>query len=1151
MGTAVNPEPERAAQTRLVLRIWELHGESAYRTAYGILGNESDSQDATQNVFLYLLRKPSSLRKVSSTEAWLHRAASNAAVAVLRSRARQRRSDGAAARRSLQTMHKVEGQGETREATARLRRFVADLPEKLRLAIVLHYFQGFSCKEMAEALLCSVSTATTRLERARGKLRDRLARAGFTAAIPLDLALSGMTASMPPRVAEGVTSRLRSPHGSSSPAWSPPSLISLPLAAGGGVALVAVACAAWAFWIGPLEQAASSRQMAQSPQPERSVANTEELPRSVEGGREARAGQTDEAESLGPLEGTDGAEMALQIPEQELTGVVVDAYDQPVGGAKVGTLLRRPGDVESFAHFHEREAGPGTRSATDGTFAIRLEPFQVVDLHVEARGHAQTYVGRVNAGEEVRVVLDTPGTLEVTVVDSEERPLEGVSLGLWLNGPEDRLGEVDRRKGRTGAEGHHVWSDLGSGTGWIWAYDSDRGGTVAQFAISTGKVEMLKLILAGEARVHGTVTDAESGEPLQGARVGPLWLEEEGTMTDARGRYEIGALGLGRFSNPWLKASAVGYAKKVGTIPEGGELHFLLERGIRVTGRVVDEKGSPLSGVLAQACGVGWDSLNPEMANNGALSGQDGRFFLSGLNRSRDVHKLRLSKREYGGLVVPIDHSHAVEGCVDLGDLILPSGWRIEGLAVTQRGEPIPRALVSLARQQQGEEKEGMLLAFNPFGNHQERRRTDNVGRFRFSDISPGSYIVELRVPGTPAVREVVDLRTGRDLMDVILRVSDEVSLIIRVQDEAGAPVAGAYVSLIGFSTFTFDGSGPLYAATDSSGVAILRGLPEDLVSITVQTPTEGFLPAPRRDLVPSGQEILFILEKAVAIQGIVKASNGKPIASIQIEAKFPGLAHEPGQAFTDLGGKFSIACPPGAVADLQVATTGLRMKGVFQDEEGETRPKERIFYFGVVRGVVAPANGIEIIVRKSPMDRTVRLLAVDPLGKPVVGAAVHYYSTDYLFQGFDTPQTGEDGRVMLEGLPPVELNVTVYARGMPQDFFKRKSIQVVPAGQEVTVRFEKNLAISGMVVDRAGTPVPGVSVSVSTRTSTRTGTRTEGVAHFVTDEEGGFRLIVPGAGPWSVEASHFREDDESVTTGSVLGVVAPAESVTIRIGPP
>ena len=48
---------------------------------------------------------------------------------------------------------------------------VMQLPEKLRLAVTLHYIDGFSMRETAQILHCPEGTVKQRLHRARTTLR--------------------------------------------------------------------------------------------------------------------------------------------------------------------------------------------------------------------------------------------------------------------------------------------------------------------------------------------------------------------------------------------------------------------------------------------------------------------------------------------------------------------------------------------------------------------------------------------------------------------------------------------------------------------------------------------------------------------------------------------------------------------------------------------------------------------------------------------------------------------------------------------------------------------------------------------------------------------------------------------------------------------
>jgi len=61
-----------------------------------------------------------------------------------------------------------------RVRNAEIRKAVDRLPEKHRVVVILHYFEGHSCEEIAAILNCSVGTVWSRLHYACKKLRGQL-----------------------------------------------------------------------------------------------------------------------------------------------------------------------------------------------------------------------------------------------------------------------------------------------------------------------------------------------------------------------------------------------------------------------------------------------------------------------------------------------------------------------------------------------------------------------------------------------------------------------------------------------------------------------------------------------------------------------------------------------------------------------------------------------------------------------------------------------------------------------------------------------------------------------------------------------------------------------------------------------------------------
>ena len=142
---------------------WEelvTHNETRlYRAALAILGDPQEAEDAVQDAFVrYLEKAPADLE---SSSAWLMRVLVNGCKSRLR----------LAWRRvgPLPEMLPTPGPEERQE----LEELFA-LPPEDRVAIHLHYYEGYSTDEIAQILGCRPGTVRSRLSRARDRLRKLL-----------------------------------------------------------------------------------------------------------------------------------------------------------------------------------------------------------------------------------------------------------------------------------------------------------------------------------------------------------------------------------------------------------------------------------------------------------------------------------------------------------------------------------------------------------------------------------------------------------------------------------------------------------------------------------------------------------------------------------------------------------------------------------------------------------------------------------------------------------------------------------------------------------------------------------------------------------------------------------------------------------------
>src|SRR5580698_4766337 len=67
-------------------RIFREHHAMVFRAAYRVTGNANDAEDVLQTVFLRMMKRDPSAERVENIASFLHRAAVNAALDLMRSR---------------------------------------------------------------------------------------------------------------------------------------------------------------------------------------------------------------------------------------------------------------------------------------------------------------------------------------------------------------------------------------------------------------------------------------------------------------------------------------------------------------------------------------------------------------------------------------------------------------------------------------------------------------------------------------------------------------------------------------------------------------------------------------------------------------------------------------------------------------------------------------------------------------------------------------------------------------------------------------------------------------------------------------------------------------------------------------------------------
>lgn len=146
-----------------ISRILQIHGNMLYRTAYLLLGNPHDVQDILQEVLLRYMEKSPAFASGDHEKAWLLRVTSNCCKDCLRFRRRYS---------CIEPEH-IPEYFSTPEDKALIQELYA-LPAKWKSVLLLHYFEGYSVKEIAKMLNLSENAVKKRLQRAREALRLEL-----------------------------------------------------------------------------------------------------------------------------------------------------------------------------------------------------------------------------------------------------------------------------------------------------------------------------------------------------------------------------------------------------------------------------------------------------------------------------------------------------------------------------------------------------------------------------------------------------------------------------------------------------------------------------------------------------------------------------------------------------------------------------------------------------------------------------------------------------------------------------------------------------------------------------------------------------------------------------------------------------------------
>ena len=147
------------------MEICTKYGDRLYAAAFNITRQRQDAEDAVQEALLRLFRSDKEFESEEHIKAWLIRVTINIAKSTCTSFWHRNRVP------YEDYMDEIPFED---ESDRDLMEAVLSLPDKYRIIVHLHYYEGYKTREIADTLKLSENTVKTRLLQSRKLLKAKL-----------------------------------------------------------------------------------------------------------------------------------------------------------------------------------------------------------------------------------------------------------------------------------------------------------------------------------------------------------------------------------------------------------------------------------------------------------------------------------------------------------------------------------------------------------------------------------------------------------------------------------------------------------------------------------------------------------------------------------------------------------------------------------------------------------------------------------------------------------------------------------------------------------------------------------------------------------------------------------------------------------------
>lgn len=685
--------------------------------------------------------------------------------------------------------------------------------------------------------------------------------------------------------------------------------------------------------------------------------------------------------------------------------------------------------------------------------------------------------------------------------------------------------------------------------------------------------EPVEVELRPGATVSGRVLDAQSGQPVAGARVRVGGVrsraDEEGVFIlegVAAGREAAMNPFGGQFGGGWrrnregeeaapanqvsLRVRAKGYLREnfeldLDSLPEEVELE--IERASEVAGVVYDPDGNPAPGALVR--------LAPWMPEEvGSLGFFDpsliflavGVSDLEGKFRFRDFHVADGDRYR-----ILADHPSWARGTspdFSLGEkaedeeieVHLLAGGTVKG-TVSDGSQALGGAIVRLGKPRKRDPRGAFIFNMLGLPKGGKVAHTNSRGEFHYDQLLPGDYTVSVEVAGFTDSREETFSLAAGEAREFAFEMDPGGAVAGVVTDDLGNAVPGVRVRLLRENLGGDEESsrralqfqkrlGGAYkrTTTGEDGAFQFVGLPQG--RYTLVAGKDGYSRAEREGVSPGAVSVQLALIPAAALEGAVAdRGSGLPVTSFRVEVRKKdaedGFPFGGGREHSDPDGLFrrenlepgTYRVEVGAVGYVPARAELVLEPGVVKKHTFTLSAAGRILGRVVDAETRRPVRGatVAIAVKRSPQ------VAQGAEGERDARRDTGKDRTptdedgeamrDYFtqFSRGESVVSGNDGSFLLESVPESPQTVVATHPDYVQAF--REGVEVA-LGEEVNLEFalSRGLSVSGKVVDSRGTPVPGRFLFLRGNAEANRRVRKT----TTTNATGGFRIsgLAPGA---------------------------------------